>query len=286
MEIEMKNPRVGIIGYFGHGNAGDEAMKDILLQEFPNSVANNRDKIEKCDAYIIAGGDLIQGFSGLHLPKIWDSITDEPCYAISLGVKSGWEKYEAKVTGWLKKFRKVYTREQESYNILNKFIKVDGVMPDLVLLADAPKDSQNYPIIFNYTDRPWVNPDGQFEDIKKNIDSLEVGLAEDFDSKYAKKIVDYKTFLSMAKSSKGVIGARLHAVVMGVIAGVPVAGIAYEKKVKKFCDRYEIPCFEYGKKNGKLIVESLRLPKIDLNLEREKIKAVLTEIKNDLYEKN
>lgn len=66
----MKNPKIGIIGYFGYGNAGDEAMREILLKEFPNSVASFQGQIEKCDVYIIAGGDLIQERSGIHMPGL------------------------------------------------------------------------------------------------------------------------------------------------------------------------------------------------------------------------
>lgn len=276
------NLKIGIIGYFGHGNAGDEAMKEILLKEFPGSVANDRDKIEKCDAYIIAGGDLIQGFSGLHLPKIWQTIKNEPCYAISLGVKPSWEKHQQDVIGYLKKFRKIYTRERESYRILSKFVRVDGIMPDIVLLSDAPPAKEKYPILFNYTDRPWTEPNGQFEDVIKNVDCINIALSTDFDTKYSQKIVSYREFISMAKSSQGVIGTRLHAVVMAVLAGVPVAAIAYEKKVEKFCAQYDIPCFEYGKKNGQKIANSLKITNLDLEKERGKIARVLEEIKQDL----
>lgn len=237
--------KIGIIGYFGHGNAGDEAMKELVTKEFPGSVSSNKDKMEKCDVYIIAGGDLVQEFSGLHFPWIWEEVRDEPCYAISLGVKAGWEVYKEKVIKYLSKFRRIYTREQESYDILSKYIKVSGVMPDLVLLADAEKSKEEYPILFNYTDRPWVKPGNQFENIMEQGDILPIALCpQEFDTKYSDKVAGYKEFISMAKSSKGVIGTRLHAVVMGVIAGVPVAGIAYENKVKKFCQRYNI-CFFY-----------------------------------------
>jgi polysaccharide pyruvyl transferase WcaK-like protein len=69
---------------------------------------------------------------------------------------------------------------------------------------------------------------------------------------------------------------------MGVIAGVPVAGIAYENKVRKFCQRYNIPCFNYGENNGKEIVESMRVADIDLTAERNKIDVALKVIKKDI----
>lgn len=279
----MKKMKIGIIGYFGYGNAGDEAMKEILLAEFPGSVANFKQEIEPCDAYIVAGGDLVQGFSGLHMPKIWQNIKSEPCYALSLGVKTGWEKYEEDVIKWLSKFRIIYTREQESFDILSKFVEVTGVMPDLVLMADAEKSKEKYPILFNFTDRPWLWPGKQFESVVTLSDIYPVALsAEIFDTKYTENVVDFKTFLSMAKSSKGVIGTRLHCVVMGAIAGVPLAAICYEGKVKKFCDRYGIPTFNYGEENGLEIVNNMKKANLDLATERTKIKKAIDEIKKDL----
>lgn len=244
-----ENKKIGIVGYFGFDNAGDEAMKDMLLERIPNSVANYRADMEVCDAYIMAGGDLIQGINGLHMIKIWSKIKNEPCYALSLGVKPGWEKFQEEVVGYLKKFHLIYMRDSESYEMIKDYIPVNGVMPDLVLLADANPTEEKHKILFNYTDRPWVNPDGQFDDVVKQGNIEPVSLCNlDLDTKYAKKVVKWKEFISMAKSSQGVIGTRLHAVVMGVIAGVPVAGIAYEDKVRKFCQRYDVPYFKYGKK--------------------------------------
>lgn len=275
--------KIGIIGYFGHGNAGDEAMREIMLAEFSGSVSSYKDQMEKCDIYIIAGGDLVQEFSGLHFPWIWEGVKDEPCYAVSLGVKKGWEIHQEKVIEYLSKFKRIYTREQESYNILSKYIKVSGVMPDLVLLADAEKSKEEYPILFNYTDRPWVEPKNQFDNVLAEGDILPIALCpQEFDTRYSKKVVGYKEFISMAKSSKGVIGTRLHAVVMGVIAQVPVAGIAYEDKVKKFCQRYDIPCFPYGEENGEQIVKSMKIADINLQSERDKINEVLLDIKKDI----
>lgn len=275
--------KIGIIGYFGHGNAGDEAMKDMLLRNFPNSVANNLKVMEKCDAYIIAGGDLVQEFSGLHLPEVWEGVTIEPCYAMSLGARPGWEKHYDLVVRLLKKFRKIYTREQESFDVLSKIVKVDAVMPDLVLLADADPSEEKFPILFNYTDRPWVNPGNQYQDIINQGDIYPVALSsQEFDLKYAKRVATWPEFIAMAKSSQGVIGTRLHAVVMGVIAGVPVAAVSYENKVKKFCDRYNIPCFEYGKSNGSEIVSSMRKADINLEAERQKIMDVILDVKKDL----
>lgn len=279
----IMDKKIGIIGYFGHGNAGDEAMKDVLLMHFPGAIANNLGVIEKCDAYIIAGGDLVQEFSGLHLPEVWESVTTEPCYAMSLGAKLGWEKHQELVVRLLTKFRKIYTREQESFDILSRFVRVDAVMPDLVLLADAEPSSKKYPILFNYTDRPWIEPGGQYQDVLKQGDIYPVALSsQEFDPKYANEAVTWSEFISMAKSSAGVIGTRLHAVVMGVIAGVPVAAISYEDKVRKFCQRYNIPCFEYGKHNGQEIVKSMRKADIDLDAERAKILKVIFEIKASL----
>lgn len=279
------NKKIGIVGYFGRGNAGDEAMKDLLLENFPGSVASNeRDEIEKCDAYIVAGGDLVQGFSGLHMPELWQKITTEKCYAISLGVREGWETKKELAIKSLSVFKYIFTRDKNSFDILSKYVKVEGLMPDLVLLADAPASQETFPILFNYTDRDWLTPNGQYESVCEQGNILPIAIsAQKFDTKYAEKVMSYKEFISAAKSSRGVIGARLHAIAMGVISGVPVAGISYESKVAKFCERYDIPCFEYGQSNGLEITKSMRKAKIDLSFERKQILSVLEKIKLDIY---
>ncbi len=276
-------PRIGIVGFFGYGNAGDEAMKEILLDQFPNSIANNQGNMPKCDAYIWAGGDLVQGKSGLHMAEIFDQVTTEPLYMLSLGTQKGWEDQKDKIQKFLSKFRMIFVRDKESMGELSNIVKIFGVMPDLALLADAPASAEKYPIIFNYTERPWLNSEGQFQDIIRQTKVLPIALSSrDFYTKYSKKVVDYKTFISIAKSSQGVIGTRLHAVVMGVIANVPVAGIVYEDKVRRFCQRYDISYFEYGQCNGAKIVGSMKKAKINLAQERDEILKVIKLVKDDL----
>lgn len=281
-----KHPKIGIVGFFGYGNAGDEAMKEILLNHFPNSFANNQGNLPKCDAYIYAGGNLVQGKTGLHMAEILQKVTNEPLYMLSLGAQEGWEAKKGETQKYLSKFRMIFVRDKKSKDELSGITKITGLMPDLVLLADAPADHQEYPILFNYTERPRLHSNGQYQDVLKQAKMLPVALSSrDFDTKYSKKVVDYKTFISMAKSSRGVIGTRLHAVVMGVIANVPVVGIAYEDKVGRFCQRYDISCFDYGQRNGEQIVSALRIAKIDLAAERIKIMQAINLIKKDL-EKN
>jgi len=278
-----KKPKIGIVGWFGYDNAGDEAMRDVLLKEFPGSVASYCETIEKCDVYIVAGGMLIQGFTGMNMFDLWDSIRDESCYALSLGVRRDWKKQKEKVVRCLSKFKKIYVRDENAYNELSKIAKIEGVMPDLVLLSDASPSRKKYPILFNFSDEKTIKPGRQFESIMKSgADIHPVAVMPKDVPKYADQLVSYKELISMAKSSKGLIGTRLHSVVIGAIAGVPVAGIAYSNKTRFFCQRYNIPCFDYGKSNGDKIVRSLRKADINLKKERAKIKKIIALIKKDI----
>lgn len=279
----MKKPKIGIVGWFGYDNAGDEAMRDILLKEFPGAVASYRGTIEKCDVYIIAGGMLIQGYTGINMFDLWDSIRDEQCYALSLGVRRDWKKQEEKVKKCLSKFKKIYVRDENAYKELSGIVKVDGVMPDLVLLADAPASKDKYPIIFNFSDEKTINPGTQFESVVKNAPEIcRVAVMPKDVGRYADELVSYNDLISMAKSSEGVIGTRLHSVVLGVVAGVPVAGIAYSDKTRFFCQRYNIPCFDYGENNGEAIVKSMKKANINLDEERKKIRKIISSIKEDI----
>lgn len=278
-----KKPKIGIVGWFGYDNAGDEAMRDLLLKEFPGAVASYRGTMEKCDVYIVAGGMLIQGYTGMNMFDLWDSIRDEMCFALSLGVRRDWKKQKEKATKCLSKFRRIYVRDENAYSELSQVAKLSGVMPDLVLLSDAPAAKKQYPIIFNYSDEKTIKPGKQFESVMTSgADIFPVAVMPKDVGKYADKLVTYKELVSMAKSSEGLIGTRLHSVVLGAIAGVPVAGIAYSDKTRFFCQRYGIPCFDYGKSNGKQIIASLRKADIDLDSERAKIKKIITQIKKDI----
>lgn len=278
-----KKPKIGIVGWFGYDNAGDEAMRDILLKEFPGAVASYRGTIERCDVYIVAGGMLIQGFTGMNMFDLWDSIRSEPCYALSLGVRRDWKKQKDKVIRCLSKFKKIYVRDENAYKELSQITKIEGIMPDLVLLGDAPASKKKYPILFNFSDEKTIKPGKQFESIMNaGEDIYPVAVMPKDVPKYADKLASYSELLAMAKSSKGLIGTRLHSVVIGVIAGVPVAGIAYSDKTRFFCQRYNIPCFDYGKSNGGEIIKSLKKADIDLKKERAEIKKIIASIKKDI----
>lgn len=282
----VKKPKIGIVGWFGYDNAGDEAMRDLLLAQFPGAVASDRGTIEKCDVYIVAGGMLVQGYTGMNMFDLWDSIRDEMCFILSLGVRSDWKKQKEKVVRCLSKFEKIYVRDERAYEELSEIVRVEGVMPDLVLLADAPASSEKYPILFNYSDEKNIKPRKQFESVvNAGGDILPVAVMPKDVGRYADRLVNYKELISMAKSSKGLIGTRLHSVVLGVIAGTPVAGIAYSNKTRLFCEKYGIPCFDYGKNNGKEIVASLKKADINLRSERAKIKKIIAQIKKDIKHK-
>ncbi|MEO5368271.1 MAG: polysaccharide pyruvyl transferase family protein [Magnetococcus sp. WYHC-3] len=279
---KIKKPKIGIVGWFGFGNAGDEAMRDILLKEFPGAVASHRSTIEKCDVYIMAGGQMIQTFTGVYMLDFWLSTRDEPCYALSLGAHKGWQKESYKVKRCFSRFRKVFVRDEITHKELSKVVKVDGIMPDLVLLADQPASKKTYPILFNYSDEKTVDPKNQYRDIIAKGGTLPIAVMPKDVGVYADKYVTYQELISMAKSAKGLIGTRLHSLVLGAIAGIPMAGIAYSDKTKRFCERYQIPCFPYGKSCATEIFKSLRKPKIDLARERSEIRKIIKIIKNDI----
>jgi len=281
-KITKKNPKIGIVGWFGFGNAGDEAMRDILLKEFPGSVASYRSTIPNCDVYIMAGGMMIQTFTGVYMLDLWLSTKDEPCYALSLGAQNGWQSQEYKVQRCFSRFRKIFVRDQKTYDELSKVVKVDGVMPDLVLLTDAKASKKKYPILFNYSDEKTIDPKNQYKSIASQGNLHHFAVMPKDQGVYADQYVTYKELISMAKSSKGLIGTRLHTLVLGTIAGVPMAGISYSDKTKRFCERYDIPCFKYGTDCGEEIIKSLKKPNINLVKERREIKKAIKAIKDDI----
>ncbi len=51
-------------------------------------------------------------------------------------------------------------------------------------------------------------------------------------------------FMETLSGFSGLIGMRLHSLMLGAVAGLPMVGINYDPKVKSFCSYMGIPCFD------------------------------------------
>jgi len=91
---------LGIVGFFGHGNYGDELFLDVYREYFgddydlvvlpdlltkPYFSGNIKKRVAKVDAILLGGGDLLQPWN--HDPRYWSwAYLAKPIYILGLGV--------------------------------------------------------------------------------------------------------------------------------------------------------------------------------------------------------
>lgn len=156
--------KIGLVGYFGWGNFGDELFLEVHRQHLEGDydlfVANDlleepyfsrpvADLADESDAFIIGGGDLINPLrvSGLY----WDmDFLAKPVFIFGIGVpKQPFER--VKVLDHYRRFTRhpncklVVARDQESYDWLKKNLELGDKLqwyPDPVCTLRKPAPAQ------------------------------------------------------------------------------------------------------------------------------------------------
>ena len=150
----MKKLRVGLVGYYGWGNYGDEFFKDVLethLQDCSIRVLhdmgpkgelildNLKANVEEVDVVMIGGGDLVIPFSFSQL--YWhEAFLAKPVVIYGVGVPK-WGGNDPTVIEKMRKFfqhrsvKKITARDQESAEWISEFLKPKAPVvcaPDIV----------------------------------------------------------------------------------------------------------------------------------------------------------
>ena len=151
--------RIGLVGYFGWGNYGDELFFEIFHQIFKGHkliifhdpikgafLPNANELIESVDTIIIGGGDLLMTWYKSWL--YWDErFLCKPIFVFGVGVPT-WNKSNPDILEYYCKFlshpnvKMISCRDMESVQWIETHIKPDNKItfsPDMVLALNLPQ---------------------------------------------------------------------------------------------------------------------------------------------------
>lgn len=164
-----RKPVIGLAGFFGYGNYGDElfvsVFKEYFADKFDLKILTENlykpyydrpidDIVEEVDAILIGGGDIVQPW-GIDVRYFSKSFLNKPVFIVGVGVpiRSGNAVPEhQKEKGWIvEKYRNffqhpsvkfIHARDEQSVNWINEKLtpKVEVIEePDIVCALTLPK---------------------------------------------------------------------------------------------------------------------------------------------------
>lgn len=270
--------RIGLVGYFGWGNYGDELFLEAYQQAFlghelvifhdpiKGGFLDNADKlIESVDAIIIGGGDLIIPWYKSWL--YWDErFLQKPVFVFGVGVPT-WGKSDMKVLTHYKKFlshpnvKMISCRDIESVQWLNTYIptgKALSFSPDMVLALRFPQrhiESRDIGIILRKQDQYVADNILRVAEhasqlgfsIKMILLATGKTLNDDYEvfqnirlPNYQVVVRDSISQLTAEIASCGyVISMKFHGVVAAYKCGVPFISLSSADKFKSFMKQTE-----------------------------------------------
>lgn len=210
------------VGWFGHGNLGDDEMLRILEEHLP-------------DTKTFGGGTLITPGSEFYA-KISDP---DDTVGISLGVSPDWKGEGEPV---LKRLKAIYVRDLYSHVRLKEF-NIDSIVSvDLWNVLVAPKRKRfrktaNLIDLSHKKDAYLAQLPHFIMDKRNGFEFFQMGTAHVFVGG-ARVFDDGKKLLEYLSETEIAVTTRLHATVAAWIAGVPdVRPVIYDQKCAHFLDR-------------------------------------------------
>jgi glycosyltransferase involved in cell wall biosynthesis/MoaA/NifB/PqqE/SkfB family radical SAM enzyme len=247
--------KIGIIGWYGHGNAGDERILYCLKRFFDghellatagfSDAARKIDALNSCDYVLLGGGGLILRGINKHADLI-RSIRP-PLGCVGLGVEACHEDNAEFVAALKEKSEFILVRDPESRELLQNHFRVI-VGPDLTHLYPFdvvdPVEADTCGLSFRPWSDPKWEPEKACETIKRRFARLlplpfylEQGKENDHDvlSPLLGQVNDGIPLPDLHRLCRYVIGMRFHSLVFACQMGIPFVSLSYQPKNERFC---------------------------------------------------
>lgn len=265
--------RIGLVGYFGWGNYGDELFFEAYQQWFAGHelvifhdpiqggfLPNTDQLIESVDAIIIGGGDLVIPWYKSWL--YWDErFLRKPVYIFGVGVPT-WGKSDPAVLAHYKKFMShpsvkiISCRDQESVTWINTHIapgKELSFAPDMVLALRFPQRhvaSRDVGLVLrkqdHYVAENLLRVAEQAMELGYSMKLILLGtgktLGDDYEVFQKIRLPDYNVVVRTSTASLSneiascgyLVSMKFHGIVAAYKCGVPFISLSGADKFKSF----------------------------------------------------
>ncbi len=256
--------KIGITGWWGGRNIGDEYIKCSLKKAFEKHFRVdfvevpfdptfwNLWKINSLDFLIIGGGGLFTKMPPhpFEIFEKWGHRLRVPFGFLGVGVQEMPHQYRSVIESLIERSVFFVVRDTGSFNLLNSIASSRKIMraPDLTFLypyqtqSNVAKDKiginlrvWNFDNERTYDHDKWCQAINRLEGIKKTIP---LSFMESLDDREAlggiQGIKECDFNIRLYEDINIMIGMRLHSLIFAVHNSIPPIGIAYTPKVERF----------------------------------------------------
>lgn len=275
----MSKLSLGLIGWYGHGNAGDERILYCLRRLFTDyeivpfggfdDAWRRLNELNSCDRVILGGGGLVLRGYGRYAPLL-NSI-QPPFYAAGISVESTHRDVRPLIDAIRSKARGIHVRDQASATVFNCNHCIAG--PDLTFLDPFPVQDVRKDDVCGLNIRNWHYWDFElFSPAHNLMQRLDNGILalnriypfRKWQPKEVKKIVhdsfsevrpiplcssppeegaasSLQNIEQLFSPCRYVIGMRYHSLVFACQIAVPFVSLSYQPKNSQFCKEVSLP---------------------------------------------
>jgi polysaccharide pyruvyl transferase WcaK-like protein len=264
MKSMESSKRIGLAGWWGGQNIGDEYIKYSLRKVLENHFKLdfievpfdptfwNLWKINNLDFLIIGGGGLFTKTPPhpFEIFNKWGHHLKIPFGFLGVGVQEIRQEYKSIIESLVERGAFFVVRDTGSFNLLNSFISSPKIMkaPDLTFLypyqtrSNVAKDKigvnlrvWNFDKGRTYDNYKWCQEINRLEGVKKTVP---LSFMENLDDREAlaglRGIKESDFNIKLYEDINIMIGMRLHSLIFAAQNSIPSIGIAYTPKVERF----------------------------------------------------